>query len=87
MLPACQNRLQCGIPDELAKRLDEIVAAGRFGTKAEAIRAAIVELLEAERRREIGERIAGGYRRVPQTDEEVSAAEAAAIRSIHEEPW
>jgi Arc/MetJ-type ribon-helix-helix transcriptional regulator len=75
------------IPDELAKDLDELVARGKFDTRAEAIRSAIRELVETERRREIGDRIAEGYRRLPQTDEEVAVAEAAAIRSIREEPW
>jgi Arc/MetJ-type ribon-helix-helix transcriptional regulator len=75
------------IPNELADLLAELVASGRFETKAEAIRVAIRDLVEGERRRAIGERIADGYRRTPQTDEEESAAAAAAIRSIHEETW
>jgi putative addiction module CopG family antidote len=75
------------LPSELAKRLDEMVASGRFETKAEAVRSAIRSMVEAERRREIGQRIIDGYRRVPQTDDEVSAATEAALRSIHEEPW
>jgi len=75
------------IPSELAKQLDEMVARGRFETKAEAVRSAIRSMVEADRRREIGQRIIDGYRRVPQTDDEVSAATEAALRSIHEEPW
>jgi Arc/MetJ-type ribon-helix-helix transcriptional regulator len=75
------------IPAELAEHLDELVASGKFGSKAEAIRSAIRDLVETERRRQIGERIADGYRRMPQTDEEVTVAEAAAIRSLNEEPW
>jgi Arc/MetJ-type ribon-helix-helix transcriptional regulator len=75
------------IPSELAKQLDEMVARGRFETKAEAVRSAIRSMVEADRRREIGQRIIDGYRRVPQTDDEVSAATEAAVRSIHEEPW
>jgi len=73
--------------DDLARSLDELVSGGRFGSKAEAVRTAIETLVDAERRREIGERIAEGYLRVPQTDEELVAATDAAIRSIHEEPW
>jgi Arc/MetJ-type ribon-helix-helix transcriptional regulator len=75
------------IPLELATGLEELVSEGRFETKADAIRAAIRALVDQERRHQIGERIAEGYRRVPQTDDEVAAAAAAAIRSIHEEPW
>jgi len=51
------------------------------------VRTAISQFIEGEQRLAIGEAIAEGYRRVPQTDEELDAATAAAIRSIHEEPW
>ena len=74
-------------PEDVVERLNELISSGRFGSKAEAVRAAIGSMLEAERRRELGDRIAEGYRRVPQTDEEVAAATEAAVRSIHEEPW
>jgi Arc/MetJ-type ribon-helix-helix transcriptional regulator len=75
------------IPDEMAAALEALVSSGRFPTKADVVRVAVEALLESERRRELGERIANGYRRVPQDDEDVKAARAAAIRSIHEEPW
>jgi Arc/MetJ-type ribon-helix-helix transcriptional regulator len=75
------------IPDELAASIDELVSSGRFVTKAEAIRSAIEVLVQSERRREVGERIVEGYRRNPQTDNDVAAATQAALRSIHEEPW
>ncbi len=75
------------IPDGLAESLEELVTGGRFETKAEAIRTALEALVEAERRRGIGEAISNGYRRVPQDDDEVAAATGAAIRSIEDEPW
>lgn len=75
------------IPDELAESLEELVANGRFETKADAIRTALQTLLETERRRRVGELIAAGYRRTPQQNDEVVAAEGAAIRSVQEEPW
>lgn len=75
------------IPDELAGWLEELVAGGRFETKADAIRTALETLVDAERRRRVGELIADGYRRIPQDDDEVAAASRGAIRSIHEEPW
>lgn len=43
-------------------------------------------LMSVTRRGQVGETIAEGYRRRPQTDEDVAAAEAAAIQSINEEP-
>ena len=73
--------------DDLAAALDGLVASGRFPTRAEAVRAAIEQLVDAERRRALGRRIVEGYERIPQTDAEVAAATAAAIRSIEEEPW
>jgi Arc/MetJ-type ribon-helix-helix transcriptional regulator len=75
------------IPDGLADSLSDLVARGRFETKAEAIRTALEALVEAERRRRVGALIAEGYRRVPQDDDDVDAATRAAIRSILEEPW
>lgn len=75
------------IPDSLAASLDELVATGRFETKADAVRAALEALVDADRRRRVGELIAEGYRRIPQDDDEVKAATRAAIRSIREEPW
>ena len=75
------------IPDGLAESLEELVSSGRFETKAEAIRAALEVLVEAERRERVGALIADAYRRLPQDDQEVEAATRAAIRSIHEEPW
>lgn len=75
------------IPDALAASLEDLVSTGRFETRAEAVRVALEALIEAERRRRVGELIADGYRRLPQDDEEVDAARRAAIRSIEEEPW
>ncbi|MGZ8612092.1 MAG: ribbon-helix-helix domain-containing protein [Actinomycetota bacterium] len=75
------------IPDALAESLEELVGSGRFETKADAVRTALEALIDAERRRRIGEVVADGYRRIPQEDDEVRAATRAAIRSIHEEPW
>jgi len=75
------------IPDALAESLEDLVTTGRFETKAEAVRTALEILVEAERRRRVGELIAEGYRRIPQDADEVEATTQAAIRSIYEEPW
>lgn len=75
------------IPDALSEQLEELVASGRFDTKADAVRAALEALIDAERRADVGRRIVEGYRKVPQDDVEVAAAAAAASRSIDEEPW
>lgn len=73
--------------DELARSLDELVASGRFATRAEAVRTAIEQLLDGERRAAIGRRIVQGYIDIPQTEAEIAAATEAAIRSIEQEPW
>ena len=75
------------LPEELASSLDELVTVGRFSSRAEAVRTAIEELIDGERRRRIGQEIVAGYRRIPQTDEELAVAAASAVRSIEEEPW
>jgi Arc/MetJ-type ribon-helix-helix transcriptional regulator len=54
------------IDQDLADRLDALVADGRFATKADAIRTAIESLVDVDRRRKIGEAIVEGYRRIPQ---------------------
>jgi Arc/MetJ-type ribon-helix-helix transcriptional regulator len=81
------EQLAIRIPRELMESMDDLVAQGRFSTRTELVRTAVVALVEQERRRAIGEAIARGYRRVPQTDEDLAEATARAIRSIHEEPW
>ena len=75
------------IPTALAEQLDALVTSGAYGTRADAVRAALEALLDAERRADVGRRIVDGYRRIPQEDAEVAAAEEAASRSIDEEPW
>ena len=75
------------IPDTLAEQLEELVASGRFDTKADAVRAALEALIDVERRADVGRRIVEGYRKVPQDDVDVAAAAEAASRSIDEEPW
>jgi Arc/MetJ-type ribon-helix-helix transcriptional regulator len=54
------------VDQRLVEQLEELVAEGRFETKADAIRTAIEALVDVERRRKIGEAIVEGYRRIPQ---------------------
>ena len=75
------------IPDALIGRLDDVVASGRFETRADAVRAALEALLETERRAEVGRRIVEGYQRVPQEDADVATASEAADASLEDEPW
>ena len=43
-----------------------------YDSRAEVMREALVRLIDEERRRQIGEQIAEGYRRMPQTEEEMA---------------
>ncbi|MBA2424400.1 MAG: ribbon-helix-helix protein, CopG family [Actinobacteria bacterium] len=75
------------IDDDLAKELDELVLEGVAESRSDAVRQALRALLDRHRRRKVGEAIVEGYRRQPQTDEEVGWADEATVRMIAEEPW
>lgn len=81
------QQLALRIPNELAHQLDELVATGRFATRTDAVRSAIASLVERERRRAVGEAVVAGYRRIPETAEELATAEQNLRRLITEEPW
>lgn len=75
------------IDDDLAAQLDALVEEGIVQSRSDAVRRALAEMLDRHRRRKIGEAIVEGYRRLPQTEEELAWADAAAVRMIEEEPW
>ena len=66
------TQLAIRLPDDLLKDLDWIVHRLHYDSRTEAMRDALLRLIDQERRREIGEQIADGYRRMPQTEEELS---------------
>ncbi len=73
------------IPDDLAESLEDLVASGRFETKAEAIRTALETLVDAERRRRIGQLIVEGYLRIPQGGAVLSGASLQALHELEAE--
>lgn len=75
------------IDDELAGAMDALVVSGRYESRSEIVRAAVVELLDRLRREDVGHRIVDGYRRHPETDDELADARAASLALIEEEPW
>ncbi len=81
------QQLAIRIAEELAEGLDELVREGRFATRTEAVRAAIGELIERERREAIGAAIVVGYERHPETAEELQIADGNLRRLIAEDPW
>lgn len=75
------------VSDELAAGVDELVASGLAASRSDAVRGALERWIESERRRRVGEAIVEGYRRIPQTEEELAWADDAAVAMIAEEPW
>jgi Arc/MetJ-type ribon-helix-helix transcriptional regulator len=75
------------LDDKLVADLDGLVADGLVANRSEAVRIGLERLVEEHRRQRIGEEIVEGYKRQPQTDEEIAGAERATRASIAEEPW
>jgi Arc/MetJ-type ribon-helix-helix transcriptional regulator len=69
------------------RQLDALVASGAFATRAEVVRAAVDRLVKTIEEEAIDRAIIEGYTRIPPTEDELRWAEAAARRSIAEEPW
>ena len=66
------TQLAIRLPDDLLRDLDWVVHRLNYDSRTEAMRDALVKLIDQERRRQIGEEIAEAYRRMPQTDEEMA---------------
>jgi len=75
------------LPEERVTRIDELVQAESYDSRASFIVEAINRLVSELEGRAIDRSIVEGYTRVPQTTEDVRWAEEAARRSISEEPW
>lgn len=73
--------------DDLLERLDWLVERCSFDSRAEAVRAALLEFAERERQREIGEQIAEGYRRIPQTAHELASPDFATWDALDDGDW
>ena len=81
------TQLAIRLPDDLLRDLDWVVIRLNYDSRTEAMRDALIRLIDQERRQEIGEQIAEGYRRMPQTEDEMAGSDQALIDSINEEPW
>lgn len=73
--------------DELLGDLDWLVVRCDFENRAEAIRAALAELVKRERDREIDERIVAAYTAMPQTDDEVIRADLSVWDDLDDDDW
>jgi Arc/MetJ-type ribon-helix-helix transcriptional regulator len=75
------------LSDDRAQRLDDLVSTGAYATRAAAMTAALDGLLERAEKARIDAAIVSGYKRHPQSDDDLAYAEASARDSIREEPW
>ena len=75
------------MPEDSVARIDELVRAESYESRASFIVDAINRLVEELEEREIDRKIVEGYTRFPQTEDEQRWAEESALRSIAEEPW
>lgn len=66
------TQLAIRLPDDLLRDLDWVVIRLNYDSRTEAMRDALVKMIDQERRRQIGEEIAEAYRRMPQTEEEMA---------------
>lgn len=77
------TRLDEGLADEV----DALIADGVVASRSEAVRLGLRTLLEAQRRRRTGSQVVEGYRRQPQTNEEIAGLDQATRALVAEEPW
>lgn len=75
------------VDNKLVAQVDAIVASGEAESRSDAVRRALEAMIDQRRRRLIGEAIAEGYRRMPETEEELRWADDNARSMIAEEPW
>jgi Arc/MetJ-type ribon-helix-helix transcriptional regulator len=75
------------IENSLADRVDSLVAAGILSNRSEAVRIGLERLADELERRQIGAQIVAGYRRAPQTEDELDWLDRATERLIADEPW
>ena len=75
------------VGESLVDRVDSLVAAGVLANRSEAVRLALEDLVDRLEREEIGRQIVEGYKRMPQTPEEMEWAEQSLERMLAEESW
>ncbi|HKY48367.1 MAG TPA: ribbon-helix-helix domain-containing protein [Acidimicrobiia bacterium] len=75
------------LPTELLKAVDRLVAEGLVESRANAVRQGLEVLIDTVERARIDQTLLDGYRRVPPTSDEGTAALLALRAAITEEPW
>lgn len=85
--PLDMTQLVTRVPDEIASAIDDLVEAGVFASRSDAVRAGLETVIERERRAAVGRAIVEGYRQTPQDDDDLARPDAATAAMIAEEPW
>lgn len=75
------------VPDTLAEAVDNLVQAGVFASRSDAVRVGLEAVVERERREAVGRAIVEGYVRVQQDADDLAWSDAATSAMIAEEPW
>lgn len=81
-------QLAIRVDDRVAADLDSLVPA-RYANRTVAIRAALDEFIDRERRAEIGRQIVAGYKRFPpgELHDEVAAAAQRSVAQLDDWDW
>ena len=82
-MPQLVTRLDAG----LLAAVDRLVADGVVASRSDAVRLGLEQLIEGVRRAGIAAAIVEGYRRTPQTTDELRRADEGLHALLAEEPW
>jgi Arc/MetJ-type ribon-helix-helix transcriptional regulator len=75
------------LPDELSSALDALVARGVFGSRSQAVREAVEDLVRRSDAARIDAGFREGFARHPQRPDELADARRLAEEAIRDEPW
>jgi len=75
------------IPDEMLDAVDDLVAAGRFSSRSGAVRAGLSIVVRRAERGVVDQAFTNGFRRHPDTPEELADARRLGVDAIEDEPW
>lgn len=75
------------VPEELIDAVDGLVEGGFVGSRSEAVRVALAELVDRHRRTRTGQEIVAGYTQFPQEDADGLWSDRVTVEMIAEEPW
>jgi len=81
------TQLVTRVDDGLVKDVDELVSQGVVASRSDAVRIGLEQLIDRHRRQRIGLEISDAYRRLPQTNGEMTGLHDATRALIEEEPW